>query len=141
ARAVRCGLAILRATRNYAAKVADEYDVDAFNVRVGLNTGPVALGEVGGVAGSEWTAMGDAINLAARLQSGAQPGTILISHDTYVHVRGIFEIHTLEPMLFKGKSEPIHVYMVEREKPRTFRLTTRGIEGVDTHMVGRNSEM
>ena len=119
-RAVRCGLAIIRATRTYAATVAAEYDVEAFNVRVGLNTGPVALGEVGSAGGSEWTAMGDAVNLAARLQSGAQPGTILISHDTYVHVRGIFETRTLEPMQFKGKSELIQVYMVEREKPRTF---------------------
>ncbi len=140
-RAVRCGLAILRATRTYAATVAAEWDVDSFNVRVGLNTGPVALGEVGGVAGSEWTAMGDAINLAARLQNGAQPGSILISHDTYVHVRGVFEARTLNPMLFKGKSEPVQVYMVEREKPRTFRVTTRGIEGVDTHMIGRNTEL
>ncbi|MBI1281580.1 MAG: tetratricopeptide repeat protein [Anaerolineaceae bacterium] len=141
-RAVRCGLAIIQATRTYAATVAAEYDVEAFNVRVGLNTGPVALGEVGSAAGgSEWTAMGDAVNLAARLQSGAQPGTILISHDTYVHVRGVFETRTLEPMQFKGKSELIQVYMVDREKPRTFRVTTRGIEGVETHMVGRNNEL
>lgn len=140
-RAVRCGLAIVRATRTYAATVAAQWDVSAFNVRVGINTGPVALGEVGGIAGSEWTAMGDAINLAARLQSASQSGGILISHDTYVHVRGIFETHTLDPMLFKGKSEPIQVYMVEREKPRTFRVTTRGIEGVETHMVGRNTEL
>jgi class 3 adenylate cyclase/tetratricopeptide (TPR) repeat protein len=140
-RAVRCGLAIIRATRLYAATVEAQWDVPSFNVRVGLNTGPVALGEVGGEAGSEWTAMGDAINLAARLQSAAPPGNILISHDTYVHVRGIFETRTIEPMLFKGKSETIQVYLVEREKPRTFRVTTRGVEGIETQMVGRGSEL
>ncbi len=140
-RAVRCGIAIIRATRLYAATVEAQWGVTSFNVRVGLNTGPVALGEVGGVAGSEWTAMGDAINLAARLQSAAPPGNILISHDTYVHVRGIFETRTIAPILFKGKSETVQVYLVEREKPRTFRVTTRGVEGIETQMVGRGGEL
>ncbi len=140
-RAVRCGLAITRATRLYAAKVEAQWGVTGFNVRVGLNTGPVALGEVGSENGSEWTAMGDAINLAARVQSAAPPGCVLIAHDTYVHVRGIFETRTLDPILFKGKSEVIQVYVIEREKPRTFRVTTRGVEGVETNMIGRETEL
>ncbi|MEZ4671804.1 MAG: tetratricopeptide repeat protein [Anaerolineae bacterium] len=140
-RAVRCALGIVRAARAYANTVEAKWGVSSFNVRVGLNTGLVALGEVGGASGSEWTAMGDAINLAARLQNAAPAGGILISHDTYIHVRGVFETRTLEPIVLKGKAEPVQVYLVEREKPRTFRVTTRGVEGVETQMVGRDHEL
>lgn len=140
-RAVRCGLAIQRATRAYGRTVEDRWGVSTFSTRVGINTGLVALGEVGGASGSEWTAMGDAINLAARLQNAAPPGGILISVDTYRQVRGLFETRTLEPIPIKGKAEPVQVYLVEREKPRTFRINTRGVEGVTTRMYGRAAEL
>ncbi|KAB2861184.1 MAG: adenylate/guanylate cyclase domain-containing protein, partial [Anaerolineae bacterium] len=60
--AVRSALAIIQTARHYAQEVAARWGIDSFNVRVGLNTGLVAVGEVGGEAGSEYTAMGDAIN-------------------------------------------------------------------------------
>ena len=140
-RAVRCGLAIVRAAHQYACTVEERWHEKGFAVRVGINTGLVALGEVGGASGSEWTAMGDAINLAARLQSAAPPDGILISHDTYRHVRGLFEMRTLEPLRLKGKTEPVQGYLVEREKPHTFRVDTRGVEGIQTRMVGREAEL
>jgi class 3 adenylate cyclase/tetratricopeptide (TPR) repeat protein len=140
-RAVRCGLAIVKAAHDYARQVAERWGVQGFNVRVGLNTGLVALGEVGGAAGSEYTAMGDAINLASRVEHAAPAGGVLISHDTFRHVRGIFEVRTLDPIQVKGKSDPIQVYVVEREKPRTFRASSRGLESIQTHMVGRDSEL
>lgn len=140
-RAVRCGLAITRAAQAYAQTVEQRWGVSGFNVRVGINTGLVALGEVGGLGGSEWTAMGDAINLASRLESAAPVGGVLISHNTYRHVRGLFETRKVDPIRVKGKSELIQVYVVEREKPRTFRVNTRGIEGIETRMVGRDSEL
>jgi len=140
-RAVRCGLAITHLAQDYARTVEERWDVPGFNVRVGINTGLVALGEVGGNSGSEWTAMGDAINLASRLESAAPVGGVLISYDTYRHVRGVFETRTLDPIRVKGKADPIQVYVVEREKPRTFRSTTRGVEGIETHMVGRDDDL
>src|SRR5512145_2042613 len=70
-RAVRCGLAIVRAAHDYARLVEKRWHVKGFNVRVGINTGLVALGEVGSAAGSEYTAMGDTINLASRLEHAA----------------------------------------------------------------------
>jgi len=140
-RAVRCGLAILRAATDYAREVEARLGFSGFNVRVGINTGLVAVGDVGGVGGSEWTAMGDAINLAARLQGAAQPGTVLISTDTYRHVTGLFETQEQPPLVVKGKTEPLTVYTVQREKPRTFRQTTRGVEGIVTKMVGRGLEL
>ena len=108
-RAVRCGLGLIRAAQNYASEVQSRWNVSGFNVGVGINTGLVALGEVGGASGSEYTAMGDAINLASRVESNAPVGNVLISRDTYIHVRGIFEIRKLDPIKVKGKSTPLEV--------------------------------
>ncbi|MCI0549642.1 MAG: AAA family ATPase, partial [Anaerolineae bacterium] len=66
---------------------------------------------------------------------------ILISHNTHQHVRGIFDVTTLEPITVKGKSEPIQVYTVNGLKPRSFRVTTRGLEGVETRTIGREQEI
>ncbi len=140
-RAVRCGLALVQAAREYAIQVERRWRVTGFNVRVGINTGLVALGEVGGAAGWEYTAMGDAINLAARLESNAPVGSTLISYDTYRHVRGMFEVRTLEPLRVKGKADPVPVYVVEREKPRTFQVSSRGMGDLETRMIGREAEL
>ncbi|HEX2907620.1 MAG TPA: tetratricopeptide repeat protein, partial [Phototrophicaceae bacterium] len=140
-RAVRCGLAIVRAAHDYARLVEKRWHVNGFNVRVGINTGLVALGEVGSAAGSEYTAMGDTINLASRLEHAAPAGGVLISYDTYRHVRGVFEVRTLDPIHVKGKTEPVQVYVVEREKPHTFGVVTRGVDGIKTRMIGREAQL
>lgn len=140
-RAVRCGLAIVRGAQEYAKEVEAKWRVKGFNVRVGINTGLVALGEVGSAAGSEYTAMGDAINLASRIEHAAPVGSVMISYDTYRHVRGIFEVRTLEPIYVKGRSEPVQVYVVEREKPHAFGVVTRGVDGIKTRMIGREAEL
>ncbi|MBZ0320827.1 MAG: AAA family ATPase [Anaerolineae bacterium] len=139
--AVRSALAIIQAARQYAQEVAARWGIDSFNVRVGLNTGLVAVGEVGGEAGSEYTAMGDAINMAARMESNAPAGGVLISHETYLHVRGFFEVQALEPMMVKGALAPIQVYVVLREIARSFETGQRGIEGIQTRMIGRDVEI
>jgi class 3 adenylate cyclase/tetratricopeptide (TPR) repeat protein len=108
-------------------------------MRVGVNTGPVLLGPVAST--TEFTAIGDAVNVASRLEHAAPIGGVLISHDTYRHVRGVFDVHELEPIMLKGKSEPTRVYVVERAKERAFRVASRGVEGVETTTVGRRDEL
>jgi class 3 adenylate cyclase len=108
-------------------------------MRIGINTGPVILGTV--ATTKEFTALGDTTNLAARLEHAAPIGGILIAHDTYRQVRGAFDVQPLKPISVKGKAEPIQVYVVERAKPRAFRVGTRGVEGVETSMVGRHAEL
>lgn len=108
-------------------------------MRIGVNTGPALLGTVGTTG--EFTAMGDAVNLASRLEHAAPAGGILISHDTYRHVRGVFSVRPQEPLVVKGKAEPVQTYIVTRAKPRAFRMATRGVEGVETRMIGREAEL
>jgi class 3 adenylate cyclase/tetratricopeptide (TPR) repeat protein len=108
-------------------------------MRIGINTGLALLGEVGTTG--EFTAMGDTVNVASRLQNAAPPGRVIISNDTYRHVRGVFDVDVLEPIEVKGKSEPLQVYLVNTLKPRAFRIGTRGVEGVETRMVGRDTEL
>ena len=122
-------------------KLASNQQTQAKNIRlrIGINTGPALLGTVGTIG--EYTAIGDTVNLANRVESAAPLDGILISHNTYQHVRGIFDVTALEPITVKGKSEPVQVYTVNGLKPRSFRVTTRGLEGVETRTIGREDEL
>jgi class 3 adenylate cyclase/tetratricopeptide (TPR) repeat protein len=133
-RAIRTGLAM----QAELAAFREEKGVD-LGMRIGVNTGPVLVGEVGTTF--EYTAIGDTVNLAARLEQAAPVGSILISHDTFRHVRGIFAMQALAPIKVKGKAEPVQVYEVQGIKPRAFLVPTRGVEGIDIRMIGRDAEL
>jgi class 3 adenylate cyclase/tetratricopeptide (TPR) repeat protein len=137
-RAIRAGLAIIAAAQELAPELEAEWNIPDFQVRVGINTGLVALG---GLTEAEDTLMGAAVNLAARLESAAPSGGLLVSHDTYRHVRGIFDVEPQEPIQAKGFPEPVSVYRVLRFRPRSFYRRTRGVEGVETFMIGREWEL
>jgi class 3 adenylate cyclase/tetratricopeptide (TPR) repeat protein len=138
--AVRAGLEICAAAGNYADQIRASYGVD-FQIRVGINTGLVVMDIVGNQVRSEFTAMGDAVNLASRLQNAATPGSTLISHDTYRHIRGLFQVKPLEPIHAKGKSGPVQVYQVLGKREGAYHQPTRGIAGIETSLVGRESEL
>jgi ABC-type oligopeptide transport system substrate-binding subunit/class 3 adenylate cyclase/tetratricopeptide (TPR) repeat protein len=140
-RAVRAALQIVTGAQRYAERLEEERGLSGFNVRVGIHTGLVVVGEVGADLRVEYTAMGDAINLAARMEQAAPPGGILVTHDTYRHVRGVFDVVPQPPLLVKGRTEPVQTYLVQRAKERAFRKPTRGVEGVETRMVGREAEL
>ncbi|MGD2105519.1 MAG: adenylate/guanylate cyclase domain-containing protein, partial [Anaerolineae bacterium] len=140
-RACRAALEIVEGAKTYAEKLERERGIDGFNVRVGINTGRVVVGEVGSDLRVEYTAMGDAVNLAARMEQNAPPGGILITHDTYRHVRGVFDVRACPPLKVRGRSEPIQSYVVQRAKPQAFRKSLHGVEGVEVRMVGREAEL
>ncbi len=137
-RAVRCGLALLQLGRELGAEVKAAHQHEGFDVRVGIHTGGVLLG--GGVD-ADGTIRGNAVNIAARMEQTAPPGALRISHETYAQVRGLFEVAAQPPLAVKGIDEPIHTYLVLRAKPRAFRIASRGIEGVETRMIGRDAEL
>lgn len=110
-------------------------------IRIGIHTGLVLLGAWGIDSKIEFGAFGDAVNIAARLQSNAPPGGVLVSHDTYRYVRGGFEFSPPQALVLKGKSNPMPTYLVHRAKPRSFQLSTRGVPGVQARTVGREFEL
>ena len=124
--AIRAGLEILADANVYAAELERKWRVSGFDVRVGINTGMVA---VGGITESDDTVMGLTVNLGDCLgESSAPPGGLLISQNTYQHVRGIFEFEPLPPFEAKGFDEPVQVYLVVGSKPKSFRTKTTGLK-------------
>ncbi len=130
----------IRAALGAQAAVAGLLPSEKVQVRAGIHTGLVVVGELGEATHKEFTASGDAMNLAARLQSAAPPGGVLISHDTYRYVRGVFDVTPRAPLTVKGKGEPIQTYLVRQAKPRPFRTVSRGVAGVEAQTVGREAE-
>jgi class 3 adenylate cyclase/tetratricopeptide (TPR) repeat protein len=110
-------------------------------MRVAVHTGPVVVSTLDERKGQDFVVVGDAVNLTSRLQSIAPSGGILISYEAYRHVRGIFDVKSLEAVQLKGISQPMQVYLVLRAKPRAFRLSKRGVEGIETQLVGRQAEL
>jgi len=132
--AIRAGLAVQSA-------VSAMDGAHPIQLRVGIHTGLVMVGELGSEAKKEFTATGDAMNLAARVQSAAPPGGILVSHDTYRYVRGVFNVTPQPALALKGKQDPVQTYQVRAAKPRPFRTVTRGVAGIQTRTVGREAEL
>ena len=136
--AVRAGLGIIEAAVQLAPLMRQLHGVPDFNVRAGVHTGTVLLG--GGVD-AEGSIRGATVNFAARMEQSAPAGRLRISHDSYRHVRGLFEVIEQPPISVKGVALPQRSYLVERAKPRAFRVATRGIDGVQAPMVGRAAEL
>ena len=142
-RAIRAALQVKSEVLEWKREKAEQFpdhksQIENIQLRIGVNTGPALLGTVGTVG--EFTAIGDTVNLAQRLEANAPKGEVMISHETHQLVRGVFEVIALDPIMVKGKREPIQVYTVNGVKPRSFRDTTRGLEGVETRTIGREAE-
>jgi len=139
-RAVRAGLEMRQALEELNLSFTRR-GLPNLQMRVGIHTGQVVISRLGERRGQDFVVVGDAVNLASRLQGAAPRGGILLSHDTYRHVRGAFDLQPLPPITVKGYTRPVQVYLALQPKPRTFRMTARGVEGVETRMVGRDSEL
>lgn len=137
-RAVRCGLALVAEGAAIGAEVLARHGHAGFQVRVGVHSGSVLLG--GGVD-AEGSIRGMPVNIAARMEQSAPPGGLRISHDTWQLVRGLFDAQAQPPIDVKGLDAPIATWLVQRVRPRSFRTTVRGVEGISTRMVGRDAEL
>jgi predicted ATPase len=121
--------------------VQSEKGLDQFQVRIGINTGLVVVGDLNPEKHLEYLALGDAVNLAARLQQLAPPDGLLISHETYRHIQGLFDVIPQKPITVKGRQQITQTYLVKQVRPLQHRRSRRGIIGVETPMVGREPEM
>ncbi len=109
------------------------------SLRIGIHTGPVMVGAVDSTG--EMSALGDAVNLASRLKDAAGENEILVSQDTFRHIRGIFDLQTLEPLPLRGKSEPVQVYRLRSARTRALRLTSSNLASETTALVGHIAEL
>ena len=136
-RAILAGLDIVNSIGPFRDEIQQDYGLD-FNVRVGINTGPVVVGDVGSEMGGEYTAMGDAVNLAARMEQTATPGTVQVAGDTHRYAAPLFDFESLGGIEVKGATEPVPAYKVRGRKSDPGSL--RGIEGLSAPLIGREDE-
>ncbi|MBU1878027.1 MAG: tetratricopeptide repeat protein, partial [Chloroflexi bacterium] len=111
-------------------------------VRVGIHTGEVIAGSMGTDQRMDYTVMGDTVNLAARLETSAQPGSILVSEDVYRQTRPLFDYQEPVSITVKGKAVPVQAYEVIGPRAKPGRV--RGIEhltGLFAPLIGRDAEM
>ena len=137
-RAVLAGLEILEGIKEYAEEIRLKHGLE-FGLRVGINTGLVVVGAIGSDLRMEYTAIGDAINLAARMEQTAVPGTVQISDETYKLVAPFFEFEALGDVEVKGKAAPIKTYRPLAVKKIPGHL--RGLEGLSSPLVGRDAQL
>ena len=139
-RAILAALDMLDATAEFARQLKSSQGID-FQIRAGINSGPVMVGNVGSDLRYEYTALGDAVNVAARMQTAAEPGTIVITEMTRRLTGDTFDLDDLGEIEVKGKTEPIHAFRVIGRKAAPARR--RGLEsvGLDSPMVGRADQL
>ena len=129
-RAVRAGLGMVEALGQLNTRLERERGVH-LAVRLGIHTGLVVVGEVGGGTRQEQLALGETPNLAARLQGLAAPNTLVISAATFQLLGGFFACQPLGTPLLKGLAQPLAVYRVLYESMARSRLEAVGSTGPD----------
>lgn len=137
-RAVRAALEMQTVLQPLQDRIQREYGV-AFQARIGINTGPVIAGQVGGDLHMEYTVVGDTVNLANRLQAAAEPGSTLVSFGTYQRTRPLFDYETLPPLVVKGKPQPIRAFRPLGLQAQPKRV--RGLPGLEVPMIGRKDAL
>ena len=138
-RAVRAGLGMVEALGQLNIRLKQDRGVE-LAVRLGIHTGLVVVGEVGGGARQEQLALGETPNLAARLQGIAAPNTVVISAATVQLLGGFFACQSLGTPSLKGLAQPLEVYRVLYESTARSRLEAAGSTGL-TPLVGREQEV
>ncbi len=138
ARAVSSAIEMVGSIDTFAAELRPQ-GIE-FQIRVGINSGEVVVRDTAaGGTTRDSRIYGDTLNVAARMQSEARPGGIMITGETYSRVSGAIESRHVGPVSVKGKAEPVEAYEV---LGRTGILrSVRGVAGLSSRMVGRDAEL
>ena len=138
-RACHAALSIQKAMEKYNRQVGNVHHVD-FKMRIGLNSGPVVVGAIGDDLRMDYTAIGDTTNMAARMESMATPGSVLLSSKTSKLAKDYFELTSLGEVQIKGKAEPQEIFELAGVSKVITRLDASIAKGL-TRFLGRKREM
>ena len=138
-RAVLAALDIQRALQGYQRELAQKNGIN-FRVRTGLNTGLVVVGAISDNLKMEYTAVGDTVNVAARMLSLSQPGQVIIAEDTYKLTSNYLVTQPLGEQTVKGKSQPVKAFEVVRAREFRTRIDVE-LERGFSPMIGREREL
>ncbi len=138
-RAVQAALAIQETLRGYSEQLKRDRGVE-LRLRQGLNTGPVVVGRIGDDLRMDYTAVGDTTHLAARMQTSAEPGAILVTEATHRLVGRYIRSEALGPIQIKGRGDPVSAYRVTGRRRGRTRLEVSAERGL-TQLVGRQREL
>jgi predicted ATPase len=138
-RACYAALSIQETIGHYSEKVNKDCGVD-FQMRVGINSGPVIVGSIGDDLRMDYSAVGDTTNLAARMESIARPGAIFVSRNTERLARDFFEFKSLGKIEVKGKEDPQGAFELIKSGKVETRIGASVAKGL-TRFVGRKNSM
>lgn len=138
-RAVHAALTIQETIRGLNAEIQRELGISV-RLRIALNTGSVVVGRIGDNLRMDYTANSNTVHQASRLQSVAEPGSILITEDTYRAITNEITAELVGPVEVRGQREPLVVYRVAGRTPRSSRREFQPDQGL-TKFVGRNCEL
>ncbi|MBW2971775.1 GAF domain-containing protein [Candidatus Woesearchaeota archaeon] len=110
-KAIKTALEMQKVQAELSRKFKKKYGIDV-NIGIGINTGEMIVGNIGCKQRTDYTVIGDSVNIAARLCSAAAGGQIMISETVYAEVKKLVKVKELEPIKVKGKSKALHVYEV-----------------------------
>lgn len=136
--AIRAALDMQDDMANLSRKLREQIGGE-LKIHIGIHSGPVIVGRIGSNLMINYTAIGDTVNLARRLDDATPPGTILVSQEVYRQTNALFDYEPPLALTLKGVDAPVTCYRVRRLKPVPGR--TRGLEGLRAPMVGREQEL
>jgi len=136
--AVRAALDMQRAAAEFEP-VARAQVGAPLQIRIGIHSGPAVAGIIDTEQQAAYTVIGETVNLAARLQSAARPGGILVSSGVYQQTRALFDFQTSSNTHIKGFDQPILAFEVVSDRAEP--LPARGIAGLTTTLLGRDDEL
>ena len=139
-RAIRSALAIHNEMIRFNEKIKKSKPIPPVLLRIGINTGPVVVGTMGNDLRVQFTAMGDTINMASRMEGLAEPGTTFVTEETFKLTEGFFRFEALGRKKVKGKKQPLNVYRVIAPRTRRTRFDVSAERGL-TPFLGRTKEL
>jgi predicted ATPase/class 3 adenylate cyclase len=136
--AIRAALDMQEDVAKLSQELKEQLGTD-LHLHIGLHSGTVIVGGIGSDLLMNYTAIGDTVNLAQRLDSVAEGGDILVSDAVFQKTKALFAFYEVPGLILKGYTQPITGYRVRTAKAKPG--STRGIEGLRAPMIGRDNEL